>query len=141
MSVRVADRSLSKMEYVRNAQQMVYLIQERIAKYINKIDKDKRYKHLSKSSQYSVWNSPIYHAQMIYKYCQIANMMRTPDNRLKCLSIASLNLQLLETSIQTFYKSFKAVIKDKFIELLTDKIDYQKRLIDGVEKYCRNNNC
>lgn len=138
MSVRVVDRNLSKMEYIHNAQQIVFLCEERIHKYINKISNDIRYKHLTKSSLYSIWNSPIYHAQMVYQYCQLANKTRDTNKRLDYLSNASQNLDLLESSTQTFYKEFKEIIKDKFIILLTEKIDYERTLIKGCEKYSRN---
>ena len=134
MSVRVVDRNLSKMEYVHNAQQIVFLVQERINKYMNKVACDKRYKAFAKASQYSIWNSPIYHAQMVFQYCQLAYKMRDSIKRHDYLSNACQNLDLLESSTQTFYNSFRAVIKDKFIILLTDKIDRQRSLIKGLEE-------
>ena len=141
MSVRVPDRSLSKMEYVHNAQKLVFLIAERINKYINKVNKNNKYKHLSKSSTYSIWNAPIYHAQMVYAYCQNANDKRAFNKRLENLQMASLNLDLLESSLETFYKNFREVINDKFIELATEKIDFQNALIKGVDRQTRIVSC
>ena len=135
MSVRVKDRGLSKMEYIHNAQQIVYLVTERINKYINKVASEKRYKHFTKSATYSIWNPPIYHSQMVYQYCQLANTERNTEKRLSFLSDASRNLELLESSVQTFYQSFKRVVKDKFIELLTNKIDFEKTLIKGQSRF------
>lgn len=139
MSVRVADRGMSKMEYVHNAQQIVFLVTERITKYMNKVSNDKRYKMFVKSSTYSVWNSPIFHAQLVYKYCELFYREKLKNKRdtnkmLDYLSRASNNLDLLESSTQTFYNSYKSVVKDKFIMLLTDKVDYQKSLINGCKK-------
>lgn len=141
MSVRVADRNLSKMEYIHNAQIILNLTTERINKYVSKISNDARYKHFVKSSQYSIWNSPIYHAQMLYQYTQMANKTRDTNKRLEYLNNASQNLELLETSLETFYKRFKAVINDKFIMLITEKIDYEKKLLKGCYNYSRNVSC
>ena len=123
------------MEYIHNAQQIVYLVTERINKYINKVASEKRYKHFTKSATYSIWNPPIYHSQMVYQYCQLANKERNTEKRLSFLSNASRNLELLESSVQTFYQSFKRVVKDKFIELLTNKIDFEKTLIKGQSRF------
>ena len=141
MSVRVADRSLSKMEYIHNAQQIVFIANERINKYVSKASKKHKYRQLYKQAQYSVWNAPIYHAQMVYQYCQLANRERDFNKRLTYLSNASQNLALLETSLQTFYNTFKSAIKDKFIMLITEKIDYQYKLLEGCMKYARNISC
>lgn len=139
MSVRVPDRRLSSMEYVHNAQQLVSLVKDRISKYVNKIANEKRYKTFVKSAQYSVWNSPIYHAQMVYQYCQLANdKTRTSEERLASVEDACRNLRMLETALQTFYDSFRVVVKDKFIVLATEKIDKEKALLDGVKTYLRN---
>lgn len=139
MSVRVADRGQSKMEYVHNAQQIVFLVKERITKYMNKVSNDKRYKAFVKSSTYSVWNSPIYHAQMVYNFCLLfykerERKMRDTNKLLAYLSNASKNLDLLESSTQTFYDSYKCIVKDKFINLLTDKIDFQRKILGGCYK-------
>ena len=131
MSVRKNQRTLSKMEYINNAQSIIYLVSDRINKYINKVATEKRYKHFLKSSTYSIWNSPIYHSQQVYQYVQLANKERDAIKRLDYLSNASRNLDLLESSTQTVYQSFKRVIKDKFIELLTDKIDFERKLLKG----------
>lgn len=131
MSVRKDQRTLSKMEYINNAQSIVYLVSDRINKYINKVATERRYKHFFKSSTYSIWNSPIYHSQQVYQYVQLANKERDTIKRLDYLSNASRNLDLLESSTQTVYQSFKRVIKDKFIELLTDKIDFERKLLKG----------
>ena len=141
MSVRVADRSLSRMEYIHNAQQIVFIVTERINKYVNKISDKKRYKYFCKHSQFSTWNSPIYHAQMVYNYTLLANRERDFNKRLVYLDRANQNLALLETAIQTFYNRFKKVIKDKFIMLVTDKIDYEYKLLDGCKKYAGNVSC
>ena len=138
MSVRVADRKTSSMEYIHNAQQMIYIITERINKYVNKISDKKRYKFFCKQSQYSVWNAPIYHAQQVYQYVLLANKERDCNKRLAYLDSANQNLALLETSIQTFYNQFKKVIKDKFIMLITEKIDYEYKLLNGCRKYVGN---
>lgn len=137
MSVRVADRGLSRMEYVHNAQQMLYIITERITKYVNKAVASKKHKQLVKMSLYSLWNSPIYHAQLVYKYSELAYMKRKTTQGLKFLELLSQNLTLLESSLQSFYQSFRPVIKDKFIVLITEKIDYEKKLLKGV----RNGSC
>lgn len=131
MSVRVADRGLSSMEYVNNAQSILFLVKDRINKYVNKIANEKRYKTFVKSSTYSVWNSPIYHSQKVYNCCLLANKMRDTNKRLAYLDMASQNLELLESSVETFYSNFRKVVKDKFIILLTEKIDYQKTLLSG----------
>lgn len=139
MSVRVADRGQSKMEYVHNAQKLVFLTQERITKYMNKVSSDKRYKDFVKSSTYSIWNSPLYHAQMVYKYSQLFYKEREKKKRdtnklLAYLSGANKNLDLLESSTQTFYTQFRGVIKDKFITLLTIEVDNQRKLLEGCLK-------
>ena len=131
MSVRKDKRNLSKMEYVNNAQQILFIVNERINKYVNKVATDIRYKHFRKWSVHTIWNSPIYHAEQVYKYVLCANKEREPNKRLDYLSNANLNLELLESSTETFYHQFKKVIKDKFIELLTEKIDIEKKLIKG----------
>ena len=141
MSVRVADRSLSRMEYIHNAQQIVYIITERINKYVNKLSDQKRHKYYYKQSQYSIWNAPIYHAQLVFQYVQLANRERDCNKRIGYLSKANQNLTLLETAIQTFYNRFKKIIKDKFIILITDKIDYEYKLLDGCRKYVGNISC
>lgn len=138
MSVRVDERNLSKIEYLYNAKQICNLVEERMTKYINKIANDKRYKHFVKSSQYSIWNSPIYHATMCYNYCRLANKTRDSIKRLEFLKNAGDNLDLLETTTQKFYDKYRSIVKDKYIMLLTDKIDYQKRLLDGCKKYTKN---
>ena len=132
MSVRVADRNLSRMEYVHNSQQIVFILTERINKYVNLAIHKRKNRQLIKQSLYSVWNSPIYHAQLVYKYCELAYMKRGTITGLGYLDNASQNLALLESSIETFYKTFRPVIKDKFIVLITEKIDYQKKLLKGV---------
>lgn len=132
MSVRVADRNLSRMEYVHNAQQLVLILIERINKYVNKAISKKKNKQLIKQTLYSVWNSPIYHAQLVCKYCELAYMKRGNITGLDYLDKASQNLTLLESSIQTFYSTFREVIKDKFIILITEKIDKEKKLLKGV---------
>lgn len=132
MSVRVADRNLSRMEYVHNSQQIVFILTERINKYVNLAIHKRKNRQLIKQSLYSVWNSPIYHAQLVYKYCELAYMKRGTITELGYLDNASQNLALLESSIETFYKTFRPVIKDKFIVLITEKIDYQKKLLKGV---------
>lgn len=137
MSVRVADRGLSRMEYVHNAQTILYIVNERINKYVNKAVANKKHKQLVKMSLYSLWNSPIYHAQLVYKYSELAYMKRKTTQGLKFLELLSQNLTLLESSLQTFYQSFRPVIKDKFIILITEKIDYEKKLLKGV----RNGSC
>lgn len=137
MSVRVADRNQSRMEYIHNAQQIVFIIQERTNKYIKLVDKNnKRYKQLAKQAQHSIWNAPLYHSQLVYNYCQMANKTRDSYTRLNLLESASQNLDLLESSIETFYHSFRQVIKDKFIILVTEKIDFERTLLKGcVEKF------
>lgn len=127
MSVRVANRNLSKIEYIYNAQQLMFLVKERITKYANKVDNSKRYKHFAKSINYPIWNSPIYHSQMIYQYVQLANKERDTNKRLDYLSSAGQNLTLLEASLETMYKNFQRIIKDKFIILATEKIDYERK--------------
>lgn len=119
------------MEYVNNAQSILFLVKDRINKYVNKIANEKRYKTFVKSSTYSVWNSPIYHSQKVYNCCLLANKMRDTNKRLAYLDMASQNLELLESSVETFYSNFRKVVKDKFIILLTEKIDYQKTLLSG----------
>ena len=139
MSVRVADRGLSKMEYVHNAQQIVFLVNDRITKYMNKVSNDKRYKDFVKASTYSIWNSPIFHAQLVFKYCEMFYQEKQKNKRdtnilFACLSKANKNLNLLESSTQTFYAKFESIVKDKFISLLTSKIDYQRSLLDGCKR-------
>lgn len=141
MSVRVADRSLSRMEYVHNAQQILFIATERINKYVNKLCEKKRNKYYYKQTQYSIWNSPIYYSQLVYNYCQLANKERDFNKRVAFLSKANQNLALLESTLQTFYNSFKRVIKDKFIILITEKIDYQYKLLKGCMQYARNISC
>ena len=141
MSVRVADRGLSRMEYVHNAQQIVFIVTERINKYINKLADKKRRKDFYKRTQYSTWNSPIYHAQMVYQYTLLANRERDYNKRLEYLNMSNQNLALLETSLQTFYNRFRAVIKDKFIMLVTEKIDYEYKLLHGCIEHVRNISC
>jgi len=132
VSVRVADRSLSKMEYIHNAQSLLFILVERINKYVNKAVSKKKNKQFVKQSLRSVWNSPIYHAQLVYKYCELAYMKRDTETGLGYLDNASQNLTLLESSIETFYQTFRKVIKDQFIILVTEKIDKQKKLLKGV---------
>ena len=141
MSVRVADRNISKMEFIHNAQQLMFLTKDRITKYANKVDNKSRYKHLAKSINYTIWNSPIYHSQMVYKYCCLANIECDAHKRLEYLSIASQNLTLYETSLETMYHEFKSVIKDKFIMLATEFVDKEKALIKGCRNYVRNISC
>lgn len=137
MSVRVADRNLSKMEYIHNAQQIVFILTERINKYVNLAVAKKKNRQFVKETLKPVWKSPIYHAQLVYKYCELAYMKRRTNTGLGYLDNASQNLTLLESSLETFYKSFRPVIKDKFIILITEKIDKEKKLIKGV----RNVSC
>ena len=137
MSVRVADRNLSRMEYVHNAQQLVFILIDRINKYVNLAVKKKKNKQLIKHTLISVWNSPIYHAQLVYKHCELAYMKRGTKAGFDCLDNANQNLSLLESSLQTFYSTFRPVIKDKFIILVTEKIDKEKKLLKGV----RNVSC
>lgn len=141
MSVRVPDRNLSRIEYIYNAQQIVNIVEERITKYINKIANDKRYKGFTKSAQYSIWNAPIYHAKQVYHFCQLANMKRNANIRLEYLNKASDNLELLESATQDFYDKFRPIIKDKFILLLAEKVEYQKKLLKGCKQYSKNINC
>ena len=141
MSVRVSDRNQSKVEYIYNAQQMCYLVRDRITKYANKVANSTRYKHFTKSSDYSVWNSPIYHAQMVYQYCQLANRERDTIKRLDYLSNAGRNLELLETSTQTFYDKYRKIVKDKFMVLLATHIKYQKDLLKGCIKLAKSVSC
>ena len=129
------------MEYVYNAQQLMFLIQERVEKYANKVDNKSRYKHLAKSKNYSIWNSPIYHSQMVYQYVQLANRESDCIKRLDYLDKASQNLTLLESSIETMYSRFRKVIKDKFVMLATEKIDYEKLLLKGCKEFVRNIGC
>ena len=137
MSVRVADRNLSRMEYVHNAQQLLFILIDRINKYVNLAVKKKKNKQLIKHTLYSVWNSPIYHANLVFKQCELAYMKRGTKTGLGYLDNASQNLTLLESSLQTFYSTFRPVIKDKFIILVTEKIDKEKKLLKGV----RNVSC
>lgn len=134
MSVRVSDRNESRVEYIYNAKQLINLVRDRIDKYVNKIANSTRYKHFKKSTDYSIWNTPIYHCQMIYNYCQLANKERDMIKRLDYLSNASHNLDLLETSIQTFYEKYQVIIKDKFMILLASHIKYQRKLLNGCIK-------
>ena len=126
------------MQYVHNAQQIANLTKDRISKYVNKIANQSRYKTFVKSSLYSIWNSPICYAQKVYENCLLANKKRLPDERLALLDNACRNLDLLEAAMQTFYDKFKLVVKDKFIELLTEKIDCQRRLLEGCKEWARN---
>ena len=121
--------SILKINFKRN--KILFLVKDRINKYVNKIANEKRYKTFVKSSTYSVWNSPIYHSQKVYNCCLLANKMRDTNKRLAYLDMASQNLELLESSVETFYSNFRKVVKDKFIILLTEKIDYQKTLLSG----------
>ena len=136
MSVRVADRNTSRMEYIYNAQQLMFLIKERIDKYSNKVDNNTKYKHLTKSINYSIWNSPIFHSQQVYQYVQLANRESDNIKRLEYLNKASQNLTLLESSLETMYSRFRKVIKDKFIMLATEKIDYEYKLLKGCKRIC-----
>ena len=141
MSVRVQDRNLSKAEFVYNAQQLVFILTDRLEKYQNKINKNKRYKELAKSTFYSLWNSPLYHANLVYDYCSLASISDNYNERLQHLSNASKNLKLVERSIETLYNKNRSVIKDKFIIVITEKIDKQKALIKGASQYFRNISC
>ena len=138
MSVRVVDRHISRMEYIYNAQQLMFLIKERIDKYANKVNNSAKYKHLAKSINYSIWNSPIFHSQQVYQYVQLANRESDNIKRLDYLSKASQNLTLLESSLETMYNQFRKVIKDKFIMLTTEKIDYEYKLLKGCKEFVRN---
>ena len=120
------------MEYVHNAQQILFITTDRINKYVNLATKNNKYKHLIKSTLYPIWNSPIYHAQLIYKYSELAYMKRRTNDGPIYLDKTVQNLTLFESSLQTFYSSFRKVIKDKFIILITEKIDKEKKLLKGV---------
>ena len=113
---------------------------ERITKYMNKVSNEKRYKSFVKSSTYNIWNSPIYHAQLVYKYSQMfykerGKKMRDTNILLDCLSKASKNLDLLESSMQTFYNQFKYIVKDKFIQEGTKIIDQERSLFSGCYEH------
>ena len=141
MSVRVCDRNTSKVEYVYNALQISNLVNERMTKYANKISNNKLYKHFVKSQTYGIWKSPILFANKVYYYCSLANKMRGTNIRLTYLSKASENLTLLESSTQQFYSQFRGIVKDKFIILLADKVEYQKKLLGGQFNFVRNIGC
>ena len=129
------------MEYIHNAQQIFNLVKERIIKYINKVSSEKRYKHFVKSSQYTLWNSPIYYAEKVYVCCQLANKMRNPETRLSYLNQASDNLVLLKSSVQTFYDHYRKIIKEKFVILLAQKVETQERLLKGCKENTKNVGC
>lgn len=138
MSVRVSERNISKVEYLHNAQQLCNLVRDRITKYVNKVANSKRYKLFAKSVDYPIWSSPIFHAKMVYEYCQLANKERDTIKRLDYLSNASRNLTLLETSMQTFYDNNRHIIKDKFMILLALSVKKQKDLLKGCIRYVKN---
>ena len=132
MSVRVADRNLSRMEYIHNAQQIVFITTERITKYVNLAVSKKKHRQLVKDTLKDIWRTPIYHAQKVYEYTQLAYMKRRTSAGLDYLNNASQNLTLLESSLETFYSKFRPVIKDQFIILVTEKIDKERKLLRGV---------
>lgn len=137
MSVRVADRSVSTMEYIFQAHQLVRYITDRLNKYEAKLEKDKKYKKVFQSINLALWNTPIYNAQMVYSNVQRANNVRIVDKQTLEIRSAYLqnaldNLDLLETSITSLYNEFSGAIKDKFIVELTQKIDFERKLIKGV---------
>ena len=138
MSVRVCDRNQSKCEFVYNALQISLLVNERMTKYANKISNSKRYKHFVKTQTYGMWKSPILFANNVYYYSLQANKMRETNKRSNYLSKASENLALLENSIQQFYSQFRGIVKDKFIMLLADKVDIQRKLLGGQFNFARN---
>ena len=135
------DRNQSKCEFVYNAMQISNLVNERMTKYANKISNNKRYKHFVKSSNYGIWKSPILFANNVYYYSLQANKMRETNRRLTYLSKASESLTLLQNAIQQFYSQYRGIVKDKFIMLLTDKIDYQIKLLGGQINLVRNISC
>lgn len=138
MSVIVAKRSVSTVEYVRQAQRIVDILQERLTKYQKKINAGVRYRHLAKSTFYSIWNAPLFDAQMVYRQVQLANLTKVTNKesfnkRLTHLDQASQYLKLLESDITTLYTSCSSVIKDQFLIVLTQAIDKEVALINGVK--------
>ena len=131
MSVRVSERNQSRCEYVYNALQIANLVNERITKYANKIADKKRFKHFVKSHNYTLWNSPIFYAEQVYLNCQRANRTRDTNTRKQYLSKASENLKMLENSVQLFYNQYRSIVKDKFIMLLAERIEYEVKLLAG----------
>lgn len=138
MSVRVADRSISTMAYIYQAHQLVQFVSDRLNKYEGKLEKDKRYKAIFHTINLSLWNTPVYNAQMVYTYVQRANSVRITDQeslatRLAYLKSALDNLDLLETSITTLRNAFGQSIQDHFLVELSRKIDEERKLIKGVQ--------
>lgn len=138
MSVIVAKRSVSTVEYVRQAQRIVDILQERLTKYQKKINTGVRYRHLAKSTFYPIWNAPLFDAQTVYRQVQLANLTKVTDKesfnkRLTHLDQASQYLKLLESDITTLYTSCSSVIKDQFLIVLTQAIDKEVALIKGVK--------
>lgn len=79
MSVRVANRNLSTMEYIYQAHQLVQYVADRLNKYEKKLEKDKKYKDIFRAINLSLWSTPVYNAQMVYTYVQRANSVHVLD--------------------------------------------------------------
>ena len=138
MSVRVANRNLSTMEYIYQAHQLVQYVADRLNKYEKKLEKDKKYKDIFRAINLSLWSTPVYNAQMVYTYVQRANSVHVLDResldlRSTYLENALNNLNLLETSITTLRNAFGPDIKDRFLIELSQKIDYERKLIKGSD--------
>ena len=126
------------MEYIYQAHQLVQYVADRLNKYEKKLEKDKKYKDIFRAINLSLWSTPVYNAQMVYTYVQRANSVHVLDResldlRSTYLESALNNLNLLETSITTLRNAFGPDIKDRFLIELSQKIDYERKLIKGVQ--------
>ena len=139
MSVRVADRGLSRMEYVHNAQTILYIIIERINKYVNKAVMNKKHKQLVKMSLYPLWNSPIYHAQLVYKYSELAYMKR----KTREISALSLKDRIVHKCLCDYYLTpllTKSLIHDCGATLKGKGLAFtRKRVVCHLQRYYRQN--
>lgn len=142
MAVRATERSVSTLEYVYQARQIFYYVSDRLNQYEEKFEKDsKKYKDVVHAINHTLWNTPVYNAQMVFVSVQRANAIRIVDKesfnkRLAYLKQAEENLDLLETSITSLYDILgdKGHIKDKFLIELSQKIDSERKLIKGVKE-------